>query len=158
MTSFDDVCVDEAHAELLKAVGAKSKAESARFRAEQIEAMIENVKSIDNSVQRISGNHAHSDRTEELIERMEETIEICFDAAERWLHVMERVMVVLERMDNRKHAAILEMHYVAGASWDDTASAFGYSGPGIYNVRRKALRGFYEAMIHGLPDAYFESL
>ncbi len=139
--------MNEAQNALLSASKAKSRAQAARYRAEQIEAMIESLRSIDYSVQRVSGSRKQSDKTEELIDRLEATAGESRDAAQDWLREMERARLVLDRMDDQEHAAILDMHYLAGASWLNTATAFGYSGPGIYDVRKKALIGYYRAMI-----------
>lgn len=147
---FEASCIADAHRELTRVASARSRAASARFRAEQIEAMKENIKAIDYSLERVAGGAGHSDRTEDLIKRMEQVAEECRESAREWIRETERAKVVLDRMDNQEHAAILEMHYLAGASWANTATAFGYSGPGIYDVRKAALLGYFHSMLIGI--------
>lgn len=147
---FEAACILDAHRALMRVACARSRASSARFRAEQIEAMKENIKAIDYSLERVAGSSGCNDRAEDLMHRMERVAAECCEAASEWIREADRAKLVLDRMSNQEHAAILEMHYLAGASWANTATAFGYSGPGIYDVRKQALKGFFEVMLKGI--------
>ena len=84
----------------------------------------------------IPNNVAKLIKIKEDRERKRELYEAEIDAVSR----------ALDRMPNQTYGAMLELHYIGGATWQETADELNYSKHGIMKARQKALAMFYDYM------------
>lgn len=59
---------------------------------------------------------------------------------------LEAVTMSLARMKDRTRAAILEMHYIGGATWRECGEVYSYTKRGMMHVRQSALSDFFDVM------------
>lgn len=127
----------------VKGMGAMIKALS--WSIEELEAKAEGVGAMDYSkdqVQTSPTDEAMPNNVDKLIQQKQ----IRERKKELYEDELAAVTRAFERMPNITYAAMLEMHYVGGASWMDIADELGYSKAGVMKNRQKALAMFYDVM------------
>ena len=125
--------------------GMSDRIKGLNWSIEELEAVAGGIKAIDyskDSVQVSATDGAMTENIAKLIELKEDR--------ERKRRVyeaeLEAVTRALDRMRNQSYAALLDMHYIGGATWQEVADELHYSKRGILKVRQKALAMFYDHM------------
>lgn len=127
----------------VKGMGDKLKA--LNWSISDLEAKAEGVKAIDYSKDRVQSSPSGEAMTANVAKlmKLKEDREHVRDLYEEEIGAVIRS---LDRMPNLTYSAILEMHYVGGATWQDVGDELRYSKASVMKKRQKALAMFYDYM------------
>ena len=125
--------------------GMGDRVKSLRWSISELESKAQGVKSIDYSKDMVQSS-PNGDATPNNVGKLMELKAERERKRDLYQAEIEAVMRALDRMENETYSALLEMHYIGGATWQEVADELHYSKRGVLKVRQKALSAFYDVM------------
>ena len=106
-------------------------------------AIAEGVKGIDYSRDMVKASPS-DDHMPNSVQRLSDLVSQKERERDRYETEVAAACRAIDKMSRPECAAALEMHYIAGASWNDCAEELGYTKDGMMSLRNRALLDFYD--------------